>query len=54
MCLISVPNFKEIHPREGCFFLAQVIVLNQCEEGGEKFDENWAIFSNAYLTNYLM
>ena len=23
MCLIRVPNLKEIHPREGCFFLAQ-------------------------------
>ena len=23
MCLISVPNLNEIHPREGCFFLAQ-------------------------------
>ena len=23
MCLISVPNLKEIHPGEGCFYLAQ-------------------------------
>ena len=32
MCLISVPNLKEIHSGEGCFFLAQIIVVNWCNE----------------------
>ena len=37
MYLISVPNLKEIHPGEGCFFWLIVIVLNQCKE--EKYEE---------------
>ena len=49
MCLISVPNLKEIHPGEGVLSWLKVVV-NQCEE--EKCEENWAIFRNAYLTNY--
>ena len=48
MCLISVSNLKESKLREG---LLKVIVLNQCKE--EKCEENWAIFRNTYLANYL-
>ena len=47
MCLISVPNLKEIHSREGWL---KIIVLNWCKEE-EK--ENQEIFRNIYLTNYL-
>ena len=50
MCLISVPNLKEIHSEEGGFWL-KVIVLNRCKE--EENEENEAIFRNAYLKNYL-
>ena len=50
MCLISVPNLKEIHPGEG--FWLKVIVLSRCEEE-EKYEENRAIFRNAYFKNYL-
>ena len=54
MCLISAPNLKEIHPGAGCFSWLKVIVVNQWEEEEEgKCKENWAIFRNAYLTNYL-
>ena len=52
MCLISVPNLKAIHPGEDCFWL-KIVVVNRCEEGEEKCEENWAIFRIAYLTNYL-
>ena len=51
MCLISVPNLKEIHPGEICFSWLKVVALNWCEE--EKCEGNRAIFRNAYLTNYL-
>ena len=52
MCLISVPNSKEIHPRKRLFFSwLTVTVLNRCEE--EKCEENWAVLKNAYLANYL-
>ena len=53
MCLISVPNLKEIHPGEDCFFWLKVIVLSRCKEEEEKYEENWAIFRNVYLKNYL-
>ena len=49
MCLISVPNLKEIHPGEGWL----KVVVNWCEGEEEKREENWAIFRNLYLTNYL-
>ena len=52
MCLIIVPNLKEIHLGKGCFSWLKVIVLNQCEEE-EKYEENRTIFRNAYLKNYL-
>ena len=39
MYLISVPNLKEIHPGEGCFFWLKVIALNRCKEE-EKYEEN--------------
>ena len=52
MCLIGVPNLKEIHPIKCCFFLAQSIVANQCKEE-EKYEENQAVFRNAYLKTYL-
>ena len=32
MCLIAVPNLKEVNPGEGCFFWLKVIVLSWCEE----------------------
>ena len=47
MCLISVPNLKEIHLGESWL---KAIVLNRCEEA-EKYEENRAIFRNLYLTN---
>ena len=63
MCLISVPNLKEIHPGDGCFFLAQEtvvfswlkIVVNQCEEVEEKCEDNLAI-SETHIsqTTYLI
>ena len=52
MCLISVPNLKEIHPEKAFFSWLKVIVLNRCEE--EKYEENQVIFRNAYLKNYLI
>ena len=48
MCLIGVPNLKEINPGEGYFWL-KVVALNWCKE--EKCEENWAIFRNVYLAN---
>ena len=48
MCLISVPNWKEIHLGEGWL---KVIVLNRCKEE-EKCEENQAIFRNIYLAHY--
>ena len=51
MCLIiSVPNLKEIHPREHWL---QVIVLNWCEEE-ENCEENRTVFKNAYLDRKLL
>ena len=46
MCLISVPNLKEIHP------WLKVTVLNRCEEE-EKCEEKWVILRNAYLADYI-
>ena len=55
MCLISVPNFKEIYLGEGCFFWFKIIVLSWCEEEDEeeRYEENRAIFRNTYFKNYL-
>ena len=39
---------KEIHLKESCFFLTQSYYFKK-----EKCEENWAIFKNAYLANYL-
>ena len=50
MCLISVPNLKEIHQGKGWL---KVIVLDGCKEQEEKHEENWAIFRNVYLKTYL-
>ena len=52
MCfiIICLPNWKEIHPGEGFSWL-KVIVLNWCKE--EKYEENQAIFRNAYLKNVI-
>ena len=47
MCLISVPNLKEIDERKGG---SKLLYLNQCKE--EKCEENRAIFRNVYLRNY--
>ena len=54
MCFISVPNLKEIHSKEGCFFWLKVVVLSRCkeeeeEEEEEKHEENQAIFRNTYF-----
>ena len=48
MCLIGVPNLKEIDPGESWL---KVIVLNWCEEE-EKCEENRAIFRNLILGNF--
>ena len=48
MCLISVQNFKEIHPGEGCSFWLKVIVLNWCEE--EKYGQYSE--THNYFKNY--
>ena len=58
MYLISIPNLKEIHIGEKVVLLwLKVIVLNQCKEVQyvveEKYEENWVIFRNTYLINYL-
>ena len=47
MCLISVPNLKEIDKGEGCF-LAQ----RYCVKSVQRCEENWAIFRSIYLANY--
>ena len=51
MCFNSVPNLKEIHPGKECFSWLKVIVVNRCDE--EKYEENRAIFRNAYFKNNL-
>ena len=51
MCLIGVPNLKEIDPWEGCFGWLKVTFVKRCEEE-EKGEENGAIFRNTYLANY--
>ena len=38
MCLICVPNLKEIDPQEVNFSWLKFIVLNWCKE--EKYEEN--------------
>ena len=50
MCLISVPNLKEIHLGEGCFFLAQSYCFKSVQR--RKYEENRAIFRNVYFKNY--
>ena len=50
MCLISVPNLKEIHPGKGWL---KLIVLSRCKEDEEKYEENRAMFRNTYFKNYL-
>ena len=53
MCLISVPNLKEIHPGESWL---KVIALNwgkEEEEQDEKCKENWTILRNTYFKKYL-
>ena len=54
MCLIGVPNLKEIDSWEGCFWLAQSYFCKMsCEEEEEEIgEENRAIFRNTYLANY--
>ena len=52
MCLIVVPNLKEIDPWEGCFWLVKVTFVKRYEEEEEKGEENRAIFRNTYLANY--
>ena len=51
MCLIGVPNLKEISLLEGCFGWLKVTFVKRCEEE-EKCEENGAIFMNTYLINY--
>ena len=51
MCLIGVPNLKEIDPREkGVFGWLKVTFVKRCEE--EEGEENRAIFRSTYLANY--
>ena len=47
MCLIDVPNLKEIDPWED-YFMWFKILQKRCEE--EKCEENWAIFG-LFTTN---
>ena len=49
MCLISVPNLKEIDERKGG---SKLLFLNQCKEE-EKCEENQAIFRNIYIYIYI-
>ena len=51
MCLISVPNFKEIHLGEDYFFPAQSYCFKLVRRE-EKYKENRAIFRNSYFKNY--
>ena len=53
MCLISVPNFKKSIQEKDVFFWLKIIVLSRCEEEEEEYEENQAIFKNAYFKNYL-
>ena len=46
MCLIGVPNLKEIDPGEG-YFLAQIYCFKLVRRG-RKCKENRAIFRNTY------
>ena len=51
MCLISMPNSKEIHLEEACMFLAQSYYFKLVQR--RKYKENRAIFRNAYFKKYL-
>ena len=51
MCLIDVPNLKEIEPQEGYFYEIQKWCEEE-EEGEEKCEENWAIFESVYLVHH--
>ena len=48
MCLIVVPNVKEINPREGCFSWLKVISKS---EQRRKYEENQAIFINIRMSH---
>ena len=53
MCLIDVPDLKEIKPREG-FLCGSKILQKRCKEEGEEeqCEENWAIFGSVYLVHH--
>ena len=50
MCLIDVPNWKEIEPREGYFYVVQKFFKSGAKKKKEK--ENWAIFGSVYLVHH--
>ena len=57
MYLIDVPNLKEIDPWEGYFYVVQKFFKSSAkkieeEKGEEKCEENWAIFTSAYLVHH--
>ena len=55
MCLIDVPNLKEIKPQEGYLLCGSKILQKRCEEeeeGEDKCEENWAIFGSVYLVHH--
>ena len=50
MCLIDVPNFKEIKTTGRLFLCGSNILQKQCEEG--EGEEKWAIFGSVYLVHH--
>ena len=45
MCLIDVPNLKEIEQQQGYFYVVQKFFKKWREEE-EKCEENWTIFGS--------
>ena len=49
MCLIDVPNCKEIEPWEGYFYVVQKFFKSNSKK--KKNEENWAIVGSVYLVH---
>ena len=52
MCLIDVPNLKEIKPREGYFMWFKNSSKAVRRRRRRKCEENWAIFGSVYLVHH--
>ena len=53
MCLIDVPNLKEINPWEGYFYVVQKFFKSSAKKNVKKLGNFWKCISCSPLTQFL-